>query len=71
MMNEWLKEGEKRMKRIDFGNRNCKRILDHMDSYISNELDSELSDEVSKHLEGCGDCSRELEARVRVKDRLQ
>jgi anti-sigma factor (TIGR02949 family) len=40
----------------------------HLDAYLSNELLVETTSEILRHLETCGACTRELEARTRVRD---
>ena len=42
-----------------------------MDAYLSNELLVETTSDVLKHLETCANCSRELEARSRVREALR
>ena len=51
--------------------RQCDRIRRHLDAYLSNELLVETTSEVLRHLESCEACSRELEARTRVRDALR
>ncbi|MFB3922194.1 MAG: anti-sigma factor [Terriglobia bacterium] len=54
-----------------FQSRECARIREQLDAYLSNELLVETTGEVLKHLEGCVACSRELEARMRVREALR
>jgi len=49
----------------------CERIRRHLDAYLSNELLVETTSDVLRHLESCEACSRELEARTRVRDALR
>jgi hypothetical protein len=42
-----------------------------LDAYLSNELLVETTGEVLRHLESCAACSKELEARTRVRDALR
>jgi Putative zinc-finger len=59
------------MNVIHFEPRTCEKIRSYLDSYLSNELLIETNHEVLKHLEGCRDCSAELENRARLKGLLQ
>jgi Putative zinc-finger len=59
------------MNVIPFEPRTCEKIRSYLDSYLSNELLIETNHEVLKHLEGCRDCSAELENRARLKGLLQ
>jgi anti-sigma factor (TIGR02949 family) len=54
---------------LDYGR--CERIRQQLDSYLGNELLVETASEVLHHLENCEDCSRDLDARIRVRDALQ
>ncbi len=59
------------MNVMNFSSEQCSRIRRHLDAYLSNELLVETTGEVLRHLEGCQACSRELEARTRVRDALR
>jgi Putative zinc-finger len=59
------------MNLIHFEPRSCEKIRSYLDSYLSNELLIETNHEVLKHLEGCRDCSAELENRAQLKGLLQ
>jgi hypothetical protein len=59
------------MKVIDYGKRSCERVRGYLDSYLSNELLVETNHEVIKHLEGCVECSAELNERARVRSLLR
>ncbi|HET9530023.1 MAG TPA: zf-HC2 domain-containing protein [Blastocatellia bacterium] len=59
------------MNVISFDNRNCKKIRTYLDSYTNNDLPDETRDEVSNHLKACAACSREMDARLRMKNLLQ
>jgi len=54
---------------LDYGR--CEWIRQQLDSYLGNELLVETASEVVHHLENCEDCSRDLDARIRVRDALQ
>jgi len=59
------------MNVLSFDSRQCERIRRQLDAYLSNELLVETTGEVLKHLESCQACSRELEARTRVREALR
>ena len=59
------------MSAINFGSKQCERIRAQLDAYLSNELLVETTGEVAKHLGSCEACSRELEARVKVREALR
>ncbi len=59
------------MNVMNFNSEQCARIRRHLDAYLSNELLVETTSEVLRHLESCEACSRELEARTRVRDALR
>ena len=59
------------MNVLNFNSEQCDRIRRHLDAYLSNELLVETTSEVLRHLESCEACSRELEARTRVRDALR
>jgi anti-sigma factor (TIGR02949 family) len=59
------------MNVLKFNSEQCLRIRRHLDAYLSNELLVETTSEVLQHLESCEACSRELEARTRVRDALR
>jgi anti-sigma factor (TIGR02949 family) len=59
------------MNVINFNSENCLRVRRQLDSYLSNELLVETTAEVTRHLETCADCARELESRTKVRDALR
>ena len=59
------------MNLLSFDSIQCARTRGHLDAYLSNELLVETTSEVLKHLETCAGCSRELEARSRVREALR
>lgn len=59
------------MNVIKFEPNDCRKTREYLDYYISNELATETSHEVMKHLERCERCSEELRAREQVKSSLQ
>ena len=59
------------MNVLNFNSEQCLRIRRQLDAYLSNELLVETAGEVLRHLESCQACSRELEARTRVRDALR
>src|SRR5271157_1156016 len=59
------------MNVLNFDSQQCAWIRRHLDAYLSNELLVETTSEVLRHLESCEACSRELEARTRVRDALR
>lgn len=59
------------MKPISFEQERCKRVLNLLDSYLSNELLVETNHEVVKHLEECRTCAEAAQSRMRVKSLLQ
>jgi anti-sigma factor (TIGR02949 family) len=59
------------MNVLNFDSKQCERIRRHLDAYLSNELLVETTSDVLRHLESCETCSRELEARTRVRDALR
>lgn len=59
------------MNLLNFNSEQCGRIRRHLDAYLSNELLVETTSDVLRHLESCEACSRELEARTRVRDALR
>jgi anti-sigma factor RsiW len=59
------------MNVIRTGDAGCERICGYFDSYLSNELLVETNHEVLRHLESCPRCAAELEARARLRGRLQ
>ena len=54
-----------------FGDGACEKVRRYLDSYIDNELLVETNHDVIDHLEGCRDCTHELEARTLLKARLR
>jgi anti-sigma factor (TIGR02949 family) len=59
------------MNVIRFNSDQCARIRRHFDAYLSNELLVETMTDILRHLEGCAECTRELEARTRLRDALR
>ena len=59
------------MNTFSFDSQGCERIRQQLDAYLSNELLVETASKVMHHLENCEVCSRDLEARIRVRDALQ
>ena len=59
------------MNVLNFNSEQCARIRRQLDAYLSNELLVETTSEVFRHLESCEACSRELEARTRMRDALR
>jgi anti-sigma factor (TIGR02949 family) len=59
------------MNVINYNSEQCLRVRRQLDAYLSNELLVETTSEVLRHLESCEACSRELEARTRVRDALR
>ncbi|HEY2012363.1 MAG TPA: zf-HC2 domain-containing protein [Bryobacteraceae bacterium] len=59
------------MNRVEFGEGACEQTRRYLDSYVSNELLTETSHELLRHLETCGACAAELEARTRLRSQLK
>ena len=59
------------MNVLNFDSKQCERIRQQLDAYLSNELLVETISDVLRHLEKCEACARELEARSRVRDALR
>jgi anti-sigma factor (TIGR02949 family) len=59
------------MKVLNFDSKSCEKIREQLDAYLSNELLVETTATVLKHLEGCPDCSEELDSRFRLRDALR
>ncbi|HEV2493804.1 MAG TPA: zf-HC2 domain-containing protein [Terriglobia bacterium] len=59
------------MSVLRFDSRQCEKTRRQLDAYLSNELLVETTGEVSKHLESCEACSRDLESRMRVRNALR
>src|ERR1035437_1929779 len=59
------------MNVLNFNSEQCLRVRRQLDAYLSNELLIETTSEVLRHLESCEACSRELEARTRVRGALR
>jgi len=55
----------------NFDSPQCSRVRRYLDAYLSNELLVETTSDVLRHLESCEACSRELQARTRVRDALR
>jgi len=50
---------------------NCRSVLDQLDSALDIQHAAETDPEIVRHLENCPECSRELQARLAVRDRLR
>ena len=59
------------MNVLNFDSKQCERIRQCLDAYLSNELLVETTSDVLRHLERCEACARELEARSRVREALR
>jgi len=59
------------MNALNFDSKQCERIRRQLDAYLSNELLVETTSDVLRHLESCESCTRELEARAKVRDALR
>jgi anti-sigma factor RsiW len=59
------------MSRIQFGEGGCEKTRKLLDAYVSNELLVETNQDVVRHLEGCPDCTTEVEARTLLRTRLR
>jgi hypothetical protein len=59
------------MNTINFGSKQCERIREQLDAYLSNELLVETTGEVAKHLKSCAGCSLELESLMHVREALR
>lgn len=59
------------MNALGFPQESCETTRRILDAYLNNELPVEPRMEVSKHLEGCKDCSAALEGRIRVRTVLR
>src|SRR5215831_7855089 len=59
------------MNAENFKDKPCERIRRQLDAYLSNEPLVETTGDILRHLETCESCSRELEARTRVRDALR
>jgi anti-sigma factor (TIGR02949 family) len=59
------------MKVLNFNSKQCDRVRQQLDAYLSNELLVETTSEVLKHLESCEACSHEFESRQRVREALR
>ena len=59
------------MNVLNFDSKQCERIRRHLDAYLSNELLVETDQRDSAALGECEACTRELEARTRVRDALR
>jgi putative zinc finger protein len=67
-----LTEGKaKPMIALNISQEACERTRRHLDAYLNNELLVDPRLEVSKHLEGCKDCSAVLEGRIQVRNTLR
>jgi anti-sigma factor RsiW len=59
------------MKVLNFDSKSCEQVREQLDAYLSSELLVETTATVLKHLEGCPDCSGELESRLRLRGALR
>jgi anti-sigma factor RsiW len=59
------------MKVLNFDSKSCEQIREQFDAYLSSELLVETTATVLKHLDGCPDCSGELESRLRLRGALR
>jgi anti-sigma factor (TIGR02949 family) len=59
------------MNVLNFDSKQCERIRQCLDAYLSNELLVETTSDVLRHLERCEACARELEARSKVREALR
>jgi len=59
------------MSVIPIAPKHCERARKYLDSYISNELMVETNHDLLKHLEGCVECSRLLQDRLLIRNRLR
>jgi len=59
------------MNRTDIGNQNCQHVLGLLDSYLDDELSNHIASQVAAHLKQCEVCSRELETRRAIRERLR
>ena len=59
------------MNVLYFESKHCERMRSQFDAYLSNELLVETTSEVLSHLETCEACSRELNARMRMREALR
>lgn len=51
------------MKQVGFEQSSCERVRSYLDSYINDELLVDTNHEMQKHLQGCRNCSTEMQAR--------
>jgi anti-sigma factor (TIGR02949 family) len=63
--------GSKIRNVINFNDKTCERIRRYFDSYLDNELLVETNHEVLRHLSACPDCTKALDARVRLKQSVK
>jgi hypothetical protein len=59
------------MNVIDFGQEGCKKAAKLLDAFLNNELSAESSQSIAEHVEGCPDCSREVEERTELRNRVR
>jgi anti-sigma factor (TIGR02949 family) len=59
------------MNVFNFDSKQCLRVREQMDAYLSNELLVETTSEVLRHLESCEGCSYELDSRLRLREALR
>ncbi len=59
------------MNVIKFEPNDCRKTREYLDYYLSNELATEATHDVMKHIERCAACSEELRAREQVKNSLR
>ncbi len=59
------------MNVIDFGQEGCKKAAKLLDAFLNNELSAESSQSIAEHVERCPECSREVEERSELRDRVR
>ena len=59
------------MSVLEFEQGRCKRIRVYLNSYVNDEVLTEIRHEVRRHIDNCGSCTAELEQKTRIKLRRQ
>jgi anti-sigma factor (TIGR02949 family) len=59
------------MTKVEFGDSECEKIRDQLDSYSNNESGLEPNQAILGHLETCSACSAEFKARTRLRAQLK
>jgi anti-sigma factor (TIGR02949 family) len=59
------------MTKVQFGDDDCEKIRNQLDSYSNNELGLEPNQAILRHLENCSACSAELTVRTRLRAQLK